>query len=132
MRTLFRTLPAPLRFAVALAAVGAVFVVDRSSGSVIDDGSLFLLLATAVMASAWFAGTGPALAATVTGALVGAWQPGAAGNVQATGTHLALFVVQGLLLDGAGFRAAPRPQGRRTAGLRGTGWRGAKRSRLAA
>ena len=64
----------------------------------IDDGSLFLLLATAVMASAWFAGTGPALAATVTGALVGAWQPEAAGNVRATGTHLALFVVQGLLL----------------------------------
>ena len=94
----FRTLPAPLRFAVALAAVGAVFVVDRSSGSVIDDGSLFLLLATAVMASAWLAGTGPALAATVTGALVAAWQPEAAWNVRATGTHLALFVVQGLLL----------------------------------
>jgi signal transduction histidine kinase len=94
----FRPLPAPLRFAVALAAVGAVFVLDRSVGSVIDDGSLFLLLATAVMASAWLAGTGPALAATVTGALVGAWQPGAAGDVRATGTHLALFLVQGLLL----------------------------------
>ena len=94
----FRTLPAPLRFAVALTAVGAVFVLDRSFASVIDDGSLFLLLATAVMASAWFAGTGPALAATVAGALVGAWQPEAAWNVRATGTHLALFVVQGLLL----------------------------------
>ena len=75
MRIRFRTLPAPLRFAVALAAVGAVFVVDRSFGPLIDDGSHFLLLATAVMASAWFAGTGPALAATVAGALVGAWQP---------------------------------------------------------
>jgi signal transduction histidine kinase len=94
----FRTLPAPLRFAVALTAVGAVFVVDRSFAAVIDDGSLFLLLATAVMVSAWFAGTGPALAATVAGALVGAWQPEAAWNVRATGTHLALFVVQGLLL----------------------------------
>jgi signal transduction histidine kinase len=91
-------LPAPLRFTVALAAVGAVFVLDRYVGSVIDDGSLFLLLATAVMASAWFAGTGPALAATVTGALVGAWQPGAAVDVRATGTHLALFLAQGLLL----------------------------------
>ena len=30
-----------------------------SFGAVIDDGSQFLLLATAVMASAWFAGTGP-------------------------------------------------------------------------
>ena len=51
------------------------------------------------MASAWFAGTGPALAATVAGGprrrmgrtLV-------AENVRATQTHLALFVVQGLLL----------------------------------
>jgi signal transduction histidine kinase/CheY-like chemotaxis protein len=94
----FRTLPAPLRFAVSLAAIGAVFVLDRFSGSVIDDGSLFLLLATAVMATAWFAGTGPALAATVAGALVGAWHPEAAWNVRATGTHLAIFVVQGLLL----------------------------------
>lgn len=94
----FPTLPAPLRFAVALAAVGAVFVIDRMFGSVIDDGSHFLLLATAVMASAWFAGTGPALAATVTGALVGAWQPDVGSNVRATGTHLALFLVQGLLL----------------------------------
>jgi signal transduction histidine kinase len=94
----FRTLPAPLRFAVALASVGAVFVIDRMFGSVIDDGSHFLLLTTAVMASAWFAGTGPALAATVTGALVGAWQPAVGVNIRATGTHLALFLVQGLLL----------------------------------
>src|SRR5688572_1024147 len=95
----FPTQPAPLRFAVAVAAVGAVFVIDYFFGSVIDDGSLFLLLATAVMASAWFAGTGPALAATVTGALVGAWhQPEGLGNFSATQTHLALFVVQGLLL----------------------------------
>jgi signal transduction histidine kinase len=95
----FPTLPTPLRFAVAVAAVGAVFVADRFFGTVIDDGSHFLLLSTAVMASAWFAGTGPALAATVTGALVGAWQqPHAVGNVRATGTHLAMFVVQGLLL----------------------------------
>src|SRR5215217_495702 len=95
----FPTLPAPMRFAVAVGAVGAVFLFDYLFGSVIDDGSHFLLLATAVMASAWFAGTGPALAATVTGALVGAWQqPNALGNPRATGTHLALFVVQGLLV----------------------------------
>jgi signal transduction histidine kinase len=93
----FPTLPTPLRFAVALASVAAVFVIDRAFGTVIDDGSHFLLLATAVMASAWFAGTGPALAATVTGALVGAWQQ-EGGDVRATGTHLAVFVVQGLLL----------------------------------
>jgi signal transduction histidine kinase len=95
----FRTLSAPLRFAIALAAISVVFVVDRTAGEVIDDGSKFLLMGTAVMASAWFAGTGPALAATVLGAVLGAFeageQPGGAGAVP---THLALFVVQGLLL----------------------------------
>ena len=95
----FPAQPAPLRFAVALAAVGAVFVIDYFFGSLIDDGSHFLLLGTAVMASAWFAGTGPALAATVVGAVAGAWDgPGSAANVRATQTHLALFIVQGLLL----------------------------------
>ena len=53
------------------------------------------------MASAWFVGTGPALAATVVGALLGAWD-GSAADVEsrAAQTHLALFVVQGLLLTG--------------------------------
>lgn len=68
----FPTLPAPLRFAIALATVGLVYVAERTFGSLIDDGSQFLLLGTAVMASAWFAGTGPALAATVFGAVLGA------------------------------------------------------------
>ena len=95
----FPTLPAPVRFAVAIGAIGTVFVIDSFFGALIDDGSLFLLLGTAVMASAWFAGTGPALAATVAGAVVGAWQgPSSAENVRATQAHLALFVVQGLLL----------------------------------
>jgi signal transduction histidine kinase len=95
----FPAQPAPLRFAVALAAVGAVLVIDYFFGSLIDDGSHFLLLGTAVMASAWFAGTGPALLATVVGALAGAWDgPGSVDNVRATQAHLALFMVQGLLL----------------------------------
>jgi signal transduction histidine kinase len=95
----FPTQPAPLRFAVALAAVGAVFFIDYFFGAVIDDGSHFLLLSTAVMASAWFAGTGPALAATVVGAIVGATQgPSSELSIRATETHLALFVVQGLLV----------------------------------
>jgi signal transduction histidine kinase len=95
----FSAQPAPLRFAVALAAVGAVLVIDYFFGSLIDDGSHFLLLGTAVMASAWFAGTGPALLATVVGAVAGAWDgPSSADNVRATQTHLALFMVQGLLL----------------------------------
>lgn len=95
----FPAQPAPLRFAVALAALGAVFVLEYFFGSLIDDGSHFLLLGTAVMASAWFAGTGPALAATVVGAVAGAIDgPSSMDNVRATQAHLALFVVQGLLL----------------------------------
>src|SRR5262245_25280250 len=95
----FQTQPAPVRFAVALASVGAVFVIDYFFGPLIDDGSHFLLLGTAVMASAWFAGTGPALAVTVVGAVVGAWEGGSSlANARATQAHLALFVIQGLLL----------------------------------
>jgi signal transduction histidine kinase/CheY-like chemotaxis protein len=90
---------APLRFAVALASVGAVFVIDYFFGPLVDDGSQFLLLGMAVMASAWFAGTGPALAATVVGAVVGAWEGSSSvENVRATQAHLALFVVQGVLV----------------------------------
>ena len=95
----FPTLPAPLRFAIALATVGLVYLIERTFGSLIDDGSLFLLLGTAVMASAWLAGTGPALAATVFGAILGAWDS-AADTSRATQTHLALFVFQGLILTG--------------------------------
>jgi signal transduction histidine kinase len=94
----FPTLPAPVRFAVALAAVGVVFLADVAFGAIIDDGSQFLLLGTAVMVSAWFAGTGPALAATVTGAILGTWSASDRLADPATHTHLALFVVQGLLL----------------------------------
>src|SRR3712207_6401172 len=95
----FPTLPAPLRFAVALAAVGIVYLIDHFGGALIDDGSHFLLLGTAVMASAWFVGSGPALAATVLGALLGARQVGdPQAAAAAAHAHLALFVVQGLLL----------------------------------
>jgi len=92
----FPTLPAPLRFAIAVAAIGSVFLADRAFAPIIDDGSQFLLLGMAVMASAWFAGTGPALAATVAGGLFGAWESPLSGRAEYT--HLALFVVQGLLL----------------------------------
>jgi signal transduction histidine kinase/CheY-like chemotaxis protein len=92
----FPTQPAPLRFAVALAAVTTVYLIGTAFDHVIDEGSHFLLLATAVLASAWFAGTGPALAATVAGALLGAW--GAQIDARATQAHLALFIVHGLLL----------------------------------
>lgn len=107
----FPTLPAPLRFAIALATVGLVYFTERTFGSLIDDGSQFLLLGTAVMASAWFAGTGPALAATVFGAVLGAWDTSTPGeSSRAAQTHLALFVSQGLILTGliSELRAARR------------------------
>ena len=94
----FRTLSAPVRFAIALGAISIVFVIDRAAGATIDDGSKFLLMGTAVMASAWFAGTGPALAATVLGAVLGAFEAAGQPGNAAVPTHLALFVVQGLLL----------------------------------
>jgi signal transduction histidine kinase/CheY-like chemotaxis protein len=106
----FPTLPAPLRFAIALATVGLVYFAERTFGALIDDGSQFLLLGTAVMASAWFAGTGPALAATVFGAVLGAWDASIVNSSSASQTHLALFVLQGLILTGlvSELRAARR------------------------
>ena len=88
----------PLRVAVALASVGVVFLLDALFSSAIDDGSLFLLLGMAVMATAWFVGTGPALSATVLGAVLGYWAAPPAVDFRATPMHLALFVVQGLVL----------------------------------
>ena len=95
----FPTLPAPVRFAIALAAVGSAYLIYHVADAVLTDGSHFLLLGTAVMASAWFAGTGPALAATVVGAILVATEIGDARIARsAANAHLALFVVQGLLL----------------------------------
>ncbi len=97
----FPRLPPSLRFAIALVAVGLVFALSLAAGETIDDGSEFLLLGTAVLASAWFGGTGPALAATVTGALLGAYEASTALVADAAApTHLAFFVIQGLLLTG--------------------------------
>src|SRR4029079_3267966 len=95
----FPTFPAPLRFAIAMASVSVVFIADAASDSALDEASKFVLLGTAVLASAWFAGTGPALAATVFGGALG-WggigsQPRTAAQAA---THLALFIIQGLLL----------------------------------
>jgi signal transduction histidine kinase/CheY-like chemotaxis protein len=106
----FPTHPAPWRFAIALATVSVVFGIDAVAGAV-DDSSKFLLLGTAVLASAWFAGTGPALAATVLGAVLGALENNGQPRTDASvATHLALFVLQGLLLTAvvAELRAARR------------------------
>ncbi|PYR57596.1 MAG: hypothetical protein DMF85_13195 [Acidobacteria bacterium] len=94
----FPTVPAGVRYFVALSLVVIVYLLRRSSASFVDDGGLFLLLSIIVLASAWFAGTGAALAVTVLGALLGAADParppGQAAGVQ---MHLALFIVAGLL-----------------------------------
>ncbi len=93
----FPAVAAPVRHVVALTAVILVFAGYRASGTVIDDGGLFLLLSIAVLGSAWFAGTGSALAVTVLGAVLGSVATGHASS-PAIETHLALFIGQGLLL----------------------------------
>src|SRR3954470_4676139 len=89
----FRSLTPPVRFLIALLLVGVVFALCWRAGDTIDDGSEFLLLGTAVMACAWFGGTGPAPAARVLGALLGALEGTHSSAADAAApTHLALFV----------------------------------------
>jgi signal transduction histidine kinase len=73
-----------------------VFAAAQST-TVVDDGGLFLLLSLTVLASAWFAGTISALTVTVIGAVTGAivGEHIARAAVQ---MHLAVFIVQGVLL----------------------------------
>ena len=92
----FPTLPRAVRQFVSLAALLIVVVLARSS-QVIDEGGLFLLLSVTVLGSAWIAGTGTALVVTVLGAVFGAVVADESAS-PAVETHLALFVVQGLLL----------------------------------
>jgi signal transduction histidine kinase/CheY-like chemotaxis protein len=92
----FPTLAAPLRFGIAVLLIGLIFLVDQSAGALIDDGSQLILMGIGVLATAWFAGTGPALAATLFASLMGAMA--ADGGDLAAWMHLALFLVQGLVL----------------------------------
>lgn len=93
----FPTLSAPVRFGIGIALISLIFILERAAPSLIDDGSHFILLGTAVGATAWFAGTGPALLATVFASVFGAAD--ARGNhTGAVPMHLALFLVHGLLL----------------------------------
>jgi signal transduction histidine kinase/CheY-like chemotaxis protein len=113
----FPTFPAPLRFAIAMAAVSVVFITDAVTATALDQVSKFLLLGTAVLASAWFAGTGPALAATILGAALGWVGAGRElGTTTQVATHLALFVVLGLLLTAvvSELRSARRSAERQT------------------
>lgn len=90
----FPTFSAPVRFGIAVVMLAAVVIIDRGAGAMIDYGSHLILLATAVMATALFAGTGPALAATVVAAVLGARH----GASTTAPMHLALFLIHGLLV----------------------------------
>jgi signal transduction histidine kinase len=92
----FARLSPLLRQSIPIAVTFLVFAAGRST-TVIDDGGLFLLLSLTVLASAWFAGTGSALAVTVIGAVTGAMVAEGFTST-AVQMHLAVFVVQGVLL----------------------------------
>ena len=92
----FPSVPLPVRHFIALAAVAIIFLGARNAASVLDEGSIYLLLSILVMGSAWFAGTGGALAVTVLGAVFGSFA--GTGRAPAVEAHLALFIVDGLAL----------------------------------
>ena len=95
----FPTQPAPLRFAVALAAVGIVFVLDSAFNDLIDDGSHSCCWARRSWRARGSREQDRRWRRPSLGALLGAiGRPGLADAARATQTHLALFVVQGLLL----------------------------------
>lgn len=93
----YRTYSTPVRFGMALALLTIVVVLDSSTTPFFDNGSHLILLAIAVMATAWFAGTGPALAATIVASLLGARHADPA-REGAAYVHIALFLVHGLVL----------------------------------
>jgi len=87
----------PVRLAIAFLLIAGVFALDRYAGVMIDDGSHFILLGTAVLAVAWLAGTGPALGALVFASILGVFHVADAPESPAH-MHLALFVLHGLLV----------------------------------
>jgi signal transduction histidine kinase len=93
----FPSVPVPVRHLLAVVLVAIVFLAYRGPATVIDEGSLFLLLSIVVLGTAWFAGTGGALGVTVLGAVIGSLHAGPAAN-RAVEMHLALFIGHGVLL----------------------------------
>ena len=90
---------AVIRYGAGLGAVAVALIAAAAFDPLIDPGSEYLLLSTAVLGAAWLGGTGPALAATVVAAIAGAVEvQGTDTEMRATQTHLALFVLQGLVL----------------------------------
>ena len=93
----FPTFSAPVRFSIAVLMLGVVVLIDAAAGPLIDEGSHLILLATAVIATALFAGTGPALAATVVATALGARHE-EAGWGAGQSVALSLFLIHGLLV----------------------------------
>jgi signal transduction histidine kinase len=81
---------------VALTAILIAFLASRTTPA-LDEGGLFLLMSITVVGAAWFAGVSSALAGTVLGAILVALR-GQRPDSVAVHVHLALFVVEGLLL----------------------------------
>ena len=94
----FPAVPVVVRRFVALSAVVIAVLASRTASTIIDEGALFLLLSITVVGAAWFAGTASAIAVTVLGAVLGAVVAARPSGSVAVHTHLALFVVEGLLL----------------------------------
>jgi signal transduction histidine kinase/CheY-like chemotaxis protein len=84
------------RLAVVALLLVAVFLLDRFAGARLDNGSHFILLGTAIMAVAWFAGSGAALCATVVAAALGARRVESFDGTSQI--HLALFLLNALLI----------------------------------
>jgi signal transduction histidine kinase len=92
----FPAVPRPVRHFVALAAVVIACLASQTT-SAVDEGGLFMLMSITVVGAAWFAGVGSALAVTVLGAVLAAAGRESDSTV-AVHTHLALFVIEGLVL----------------------------------
>jgi signal transduction histidine kinase/ActR/RegA family two-component response regulator len=92
----FPAVPRPVRHFVALTAVIIAFLASRTTPAV-DEGGLFLLMSITVVGAAWFAGVSSALAVTVLGATLAAIRASGEQRV-AVHIHLALFILEGLLL----------------------------------
>jgi signal transduction histidine kinase len=90
------TFGSPLRLALAAVALTIVIGLDRFASTVLDNGSGFLVLGLLVVATAWFAGTGAALGATILAAALGALR--VSGEGSDAYVHLALFIVNALLI----------------------------------
>jgi signal transduction histidine kinase len=83
------------RLAVAALLIFAVFLLERTAGTTLDNGSHFILLGTAIMGVAWLAGSVAALGATLVAAVVASFRAPSEGFSE---IHLALFLLHAVLI----------------------------------